>query len=152
MSDEDKQFSKKYEEYLESILCIVTKKGYARTKDVANALSITPASVVEMFKKLDDDQLVNYRKYEGVTLTPMGREFAKRTYKRHKIIKQFLDLIKVPREIADNDACIMDHHLTSATIGQIRNLIQFIEEAPISEEWLEQYKEFLNTGKINRNH
>ena len=144
--------SERTEEYLESILCIVTKKGYARTKDVANALSITPASVVEMFRKLDDDQLVNYRKYEGVTLTPKGKEFAKRTYKRHKIIKQFLELIKVPKEIADNDACIMDHHLTSATIGQIKNLIQFIEEAPVSEEWLRQYEEFLQTGKINRNY
>jgi len=149
MKDSD-HYSKKYEEYLESILCIVTKKGYARTKDVASALNITPASVVEMFKKLDNEELVNYRKYEGVTLTPRGKEFAKRTYKRHKIIKQFLELIKVPREIADNDACIMDHHLTSATIGQIRNLIQFIEEAEVSEKWLEEYEEFLITGRINR--
>ena len=50
-------YSRSFEDYLEAIYNIILKKGYARTKDIAAELNITPPSVSAMLKKLQ-----NYRK------------------------------------------------------------------------------------------
>jgi DtxR family Mn-dependent transcriptional regulator len=146
-SDEQKPYSRKFEDYLESIYVIVMEKGYARTKDVSIALSITPASVAEMFRKLSDEELVVYRKYEGVTLTEKGLEIAKTVHRRHTILREFLEIINVPSPIADEDACIMEHHLSDQTIEQISNLVAFVKEAPHDPKWLSHYKLFCSTGE-----
>jgi len=99
--------SRKAEDYLEAILNITERKGHTRTKDIALALNIKPPSVVEMLKRLDDMGLVEYRKYEGVRLTPKGRAIASVVKDRHETIRAFLEIIKVPEKIADKDACII---------------------------------------------
>ncbi|GAH83534.1 unnamed protein product, partial [marine sediment metagenome] len=113
--------SRKAEDYLEAILNIAEKKGYTRVKDIASALDIKPSSVVEMLKRLNDMGLVEYRKYDGVTLTPKGREIASVVKDRHDTIKAFLEIIKVPEKIADKDACIIEHELEAKTIEQLKN-------------------------------
>ncbi len=140
-------YSRKLEDYLEAILAIINEKGYARTKDVSIALKVTPASVAEMFGKLHEEKLVVYRKYEGVTLTEKGREIASSVQNRHTILQKFLEIIEVPPDIANNDACIMEHHLHPITIEQLNKLIVFVESAPESPKWLEHYKIFCKTGK-----
>ena len=145
--DDPKAYSRKLEDYLESIYVIATDKGYARTKDISLSLSITPASVVEMFRKLSDEGLVIYRKYEGVTLTKKGMEIAKTVHRRHTILREFLEIINVPSPIADEDACIMEHHLSDQTIEQISNLVSFVKEAPHDPKWLSHYKLFCSTGE-----
>lgn len=142
-----KTYSRTLEDYLESIYVIAKDKGYARTKDISIALSITPASVVEMFRKLSDEGLVIYRKYEGVTLTKKGMEIAKAVHRRHTILREFLEILNVPGPIADEDACIMEHHLSDQTIEQISNLVSFVKEAPHDPKWLSHYMRFCSTGE-----
>lgn len=64
--------TRKAENYLEAIFNITEEKGYARIKDIASALGVNPASVVEMMNKLNDMDFVIYRKYDSVRLTPKG--------------------------------------------------------------------------------
>jgi len=115
--------SRKAEDYLEAILNVSLEKGYARTKDVAEELDLSPSSVVEMFRKLHKMGLVEYRPYEGVTLKSRGRERAEVIKFRHDTLKQFLMLIQVPEPIADSDACYMEHELHPETIRQIHALV-----------------------------
>lgn len=143
-------YSRKCEDYLETILRIVKQKGYARTKDVSDAMGNTPASVAEMFKKLHDEGLVIYRKYEGVTLTDKGKKVAREVQIRHTIMKKFLEIIEVPLDIADRDACIMEHHLNPKTIDQINKLVLFIETSPTSAEWIEDFNYFCESGEHNK--
>lgn len=127
--------SRKAEDYLEAILNVSLEKGYARTKDVAEELDLSPSSVVEMFRKLHGLGLVAYRPYEGVTLKPKGREHAEVIKFRHDTLKQFLMLIQVPEPIADADACYMEHELHPETIRQIHALVGvFSSDAKISDE------------------
>ena len=139
--------SRKVEDYLEAIYTIAKEKGYARLKDVALALEVKPPSVVEMCKKLDDKGLLVYRKYDGVTLTPDGKEIGANVRGRHDAIKAFLEIIKVPEITADKDACTMEHELHPKTVEQIKNLVKFVETAPDRPEWLEHFKIFCETGK-----
>lgn len=122
--------SRKAEDYLEAILNVTLEKGYARTKDVAQALGISPSSVVEMFRKLDAQHLVCYRRYEGVTLLPEGREIAEQIKYRHDTLKQFLLIIGVSENVADADACFMEHELHPETVQRIHHCIGCMEDNP----------------------
>ena len=138
--------SRKAEDYLEAILNIEKKKGYTRIKDIALALNVKPSSVVEMVKRLDDRGFVNYRKYDGITLTPKGAEIGRVVWGRHTTIRAFLEIIKVPEPTANKDACIIEHELESKTIGQIKNLVDFVKSAPDYPQWLEHFEVFCATG------
>ncbi|MCK5559107.1 MAG: metal-dependent transcriptional regulator [Thermoplasmata archaeon] len=138
--------TRKVEDYLEAILNITDEKGYARTKDIAQRLDVTPPSVVEMMKKLNDMRYVNYRKYDGITLTPEGKAIAAAVRERHDIIRDFLKIINVPQDIANKDACTIEHNLNPKTITQIKKLVDFVETAPGCPKWVEHFELFCKTG------
>ncbi|MEW5761417.1 MAG: metal-dependent transcriptional regulator [Candidatus Thermoplasmatota archaeon] len=120
--------SRKVEDYLEAILNVVEEKGYAKTRDVARVLNITSPSVVEMLKKLHKMDLIVYRKYDGATLTPRGKEIAASVKERHNVIKEFLELIRVSKEVAERDACLLEHSLDPKTIRQLKDLVNLIKK------------------------
>jgi DtxR family transcriptional regulator, Mn-dependent transcriptional regulator len=62
----------------------------ASTKDVADRLSITSASVTNMFARLQEMGLVEYERYRGASLTERGREETLRLLRRHRLIEAFL--------------------------------------------------------------
>jgi DtxR family transcriptional regulator, Mn-dependent transcriptional regulator len=68
----------------------VSGTGAASTKDVAARLSVSPASVSNMFVRLREMGLVEYERYRGVSLTGRGREEALRLIRRHRLIETFL--------------------------------------------------------------
>ncbi|HJJ31375.1 MAG TPA: metal-dependent transcriptional regulator [Methanocorpusculum sp.] len=119
-----KHLSVKEEDYLESILNTILEKGYARSHDIAEDLHVVPSAVSEMFAKLGEKNLVNYRKYEGVTLTPAGRLIAEQVKFRHTILVEFLEILGVPKKIADADACFMEHELNTVTIQKIKEFVK----------------------------
>jgi len=129
-----KNLSRRIEDYLEAILNVTLEKGYARTKDVACELGLSPSSVVEMFQKLDGMRLVDYRRYEGVVLSSAGREIAEAIKFRHDTLKEFLMAIHVPEKIADADACYMEHELHPKTIHQIKLLVEALQSDPSTSE------------------
>jgi len=140
--------SRKAEDYLEAILNISLQegKGYARVKEIARALNVKPSSVVEMVNRLNGVGLVNYKKYEGITLTPKGEKIAKVVKDRHETIRAFLEIIKVPPRIANKDACIMEHELEPET-EQLRCFVRFVRSAPDYPQWLQHFETFCKTGR-----
>ena len=64
--------------------------GAASTKDVADRLSVAPASVTNMFARLQEIGLAKYERYQGASLTEVGREEALRLLRRHRLIETFL--------------------------------------------------------------
>src|SRR5919107_5303104 len=64
--------------------------GSASTKDVADRLLVSPASVSNMFVRLQEMGLVEYERYQGALLTERGRVEALRLVTRHRLIEAFL--------------------------------------------------------------
>jgi DtxR family Mn-dependent transcriptional regulator len=64
--------------------------GSASTKDVADRLLVSPASVSNMFVRLQEMGLVEYERYQGASLTERGRVEALRLIRRHRLIETFL--------------------------------------------------------------
>ena len=68
----------------------VIGSGVASTKEVAERLSVSPASVTNMFVRLQEMRFVEYERYRGASLTRRGREEALRLIRRHRLIETFL--------------------------------------------------------------
>ena len=64
--------------------------GAASTKDVATRLSISSASVSNMFGRMQEMGLVEYERYRGASLTRRGCVEALRLVRRHRLIETFL--------------------------------------------------------------
>ncbi|BDC35996.1 MAG: metal-dependent transcriptional regulator [Candidatus Methanoliparum thermophilum] len=143
----DKILSRRSEDYLEAIFNIQKEKKYARVKDISSYLNVRPSSVVEMLKRLNDNRLVTYRRHEYVVLTPAGEKIGRIINDRHITIREFLEMINVPRRIADLDACIIEHELHLETIEQIKNLVKFVKSAPNHPNWLKHFERFCENGK-----
>jgi DtxR family Mn-dependent transcriptional regulator len=62
----------------------------ASTKQIADRLSVAPASVTNMLGRLREKRLVEYEPYRGALLTHRGREEALRLVRRHRLIETFL--------------------------------------------------------------
>jgi DtxR family Mn-dependent transcriptional regulator len=100
-----------------------------------------------MLKKLRDNDLIFYEKYGGVTLKSEGEELAKVVKHRHDTLKKLLKIIFVPEDVAERDACKLEHNLSPESINQLTNFVNFIESRPIHPQWLEHFKTFCETGE-----
>ncbi len=78
------------EDYLKVIYELESNGGNAPTNDIASRLSIAPASVTGMVRRLAEQGLLEYERYRGVKLTTRGRQAALRTVRRHRIIETYL--------------------------------------------------------------
>ncbi len=76
-------------DYLKAIWEI-SRSGAASTKEVANRLSVSSASVTNMFGRLQEMGLVRYERYRGASLTRRGLVEALRLVRRHRLIEAFL--------------------------------------------------------------
>jgi len=145
-------YTKSMEDYLEAIYCIIERKGFARTKDIARELEIRPPSVTEMLKKLSNRGLVRYEKYAGVTLTREGEKVARVIKLRHDTLKRFLSILLISDKTANEDACELEHVLKPETIEQLTKFVRFVEKAPMYPRWLEHFKEYCRAGAFECEH
>ena len=79
------------ENYLKTIYHLSPESpGGVSTKDIANSLSLSKASVTDMLMKLATNGYANYQKYKGVILTKKGELAALRIVRRHRVWEVFL--------------------------------------------------------------
>jgi len=60
------------------------------TNAISDALNTKPASVSDMLKKLSQKEVINYIKYQGVSLTPSGQKIALQIIRKHRLWEVFL--------------------------------------------------------------
>ena len=79
------------ENYLKAIyhLTVVSSAGVS-TNAIAEVMETKASSVTDMLKKLAEKDLVNYKKYQGVTLTDKGKLAAKMIVRKHRLWEVFL--------------------------------------------------------------
>ena len=85
----DESFSSSVGDYVKAVWDL-EGVGAASTKEVAARLSISPASVTNMFARLQEMGLVEYERDRGATLTEKGRGEALGVVRRDRLIESFL--------------------------------------------------------------
>lgn len=148
MKKPDQKLSQAMEDYLETIYVLSKDKGYARTGEIARSLCVSPSSVVEMVGKIAKLGFVEWRRYEGIFLSPEGRLRGEVIHIRHETLRQFFEFIGVSPDIANKEACIIEHELSPVTTSAIGNLVSFLN-TPAGGQTISALELFLkmqNTG------
>lgn len=79
------------ENYLKTIYHLTTVLNVeVSTNAIAEKMETKASSVTDMLKKLSEKELVNYKKYQGVSLTENGKLAAKMIVRKHRLWEVFL--------------------------------------------------------------
>ena len=79
------------ENYLKSIYHLTASlDSEVSTNAIAEIMETKASSVTDMLKKLAEKNLVNYKKYQGVSLTDSGKLTAKMIVRKHRLWEVFL--------------------------------------------------------------
>lgn len=108
------------EDYLETILMLGQKKPLIRSIDVVNELGYSKPSVSIAMKNLRENDYISMDHEGYITLLPAGRKIAETMYERHTLLTQFLIQLGVPEDIAAEDACRMEHVISTESFEAIK--------------------------------
>ena len=113
------QIHQSAEDYLEKILMLHERLGYARSVDIATELNVTKPSVSVAMKRLRENNYIIMDKDGLITLTPAGKEIADRIYDRHKVLSAFFRELGVDSEVAAEDACKVEHVISDESFAAV---------------------------------
>lgn len=108
------------EDYLEAILVIQQRNGHCRSVDVANHLGFTKASVSVAVSNLSRMDYVHKLADGNLVLTEAGRAYAASVLDRHQLLTGALTWLGVPEDIAEVDACRIEHDISAQTFEKLR--------------------------------
>lgn len=110
-----KTYSQATEDYLKTIYEITERRGRASTNQIAEVLSVNPASVTGMIKKMSeaDPPLVDYRKHQGVVLTATGEIAALEIVRHHRLIEMYLhEVLGYRWDEVHGEADMLEHYIS----------------------------------------
>ena len=109
------------EMYLEAIYVLSQRMDFVRSIDVSEYRNYSKPSVSRAIGILKDGGYVLMDKNGGLTLTEAGRAVAEKIYDRHTTLTKFLTLLGVDAEIAQEDACRIEHCISDESFFAVKN-------------------------------
>ncbi|MDR0856694.1 MAG: metal-dependent transcriptional regulator, partial [Clostridiales bacterium] len=106
------------EDYLETIYRLAEGGEVVHAVDIAKRQGVSKPSVTRAVRILQEAGLVTIGP-DGphIRLTPTGSLRARDIVERHSVLTQFLLQLGVSADIADKDACRMEHDLSPETFA-----------------------------------
>ena len=123
-SEKKKSLTMSLEDYLECVYMLILSKKPARVRDIASNLGVTTPSVVNGISSLKRLGYVLQEPYGSVELTPSGLEYARAVLHKHELLTTFLRHVGAPEEVAESDACKIEHTLSPTTIDAIERFLE----------------------------
>lgn len=108
------------EDYLEVVLVLQQKHGYIRCVDVAGYLGVTKPSVSRAVKELSKKKCLLKKDDGTLSLTEQGRQIAQQIYEKHQFFTKQLIEAGVPRDIAVQDACRLEHVISETSFNKLK--------------------------------
>lgn len=111
------------ENYLEAILILHQKNGQVRSIDIVNHLEFSKPSVSVAMKNLRENGYIEMDASGYITLTDEGKKIAETMYERHTFLSRWLMELGVNEKTAAEDACRMEHTMSSESFEAIKQFI-----------------------------
>ena len=114
--------SEAIQDYAKAIYALQQRSGGdpVATNDLAERLSVTPASVSAMLKKLAERGLVEHVPYKGVALTMHGRRVALEVLRHHRLLELYLaEHLGVPWDRVHEEAEALEHVISEELEARI---------------------------------
>lgn len=112
------------EMYLESILMLTKQGKNIRAIDLCEYMGYSKPSVSRALGILKKSGHVEVDTNGHLALTKEGRSVAEKIYERHKILTEFLVSIGVDSEVASDDACKIEHHISDESLNAIKKALE----------------------------
>ncbi len=120
-----RSLSQSQEDYLEAILAISGAGAAVGMRAIAARLGVSMPSANSAVARLSRMGLVNHGRYDYVELTREGKRLASAVASRHALLKRFLtEVLRVPELIAEEDACSIEHHLSTETVKAVTRMME----------------------------
>ena len=111
------------EMYLTTIMRLTEKEGPVRSLDIANQMGFSRPSVSRAIKILREERYIFVSGRGYISLTESGMEIARRISERHKVIRDFFISKGVDEEIAEKDACRIEHIISEEGLLALKNCL-----------------------------
>lgn len=120
------------ENYLKAIYHLnADESGTVSTNALSESLNTKAASVTDMLKKLAEKELINYEKYQGVTLTLIGKQKAIHIIRKHRLWEVFLmEKLSFKWDEVHDLAEELEHIHSEKLINQLEEFLDFPETDP----------------------
>jgi DtxR family transcriptional regulator, Mn-dependent transcriptional regulator len=126
---------------------LLKNKGYARGIDVANYLEISRSSVSVTLHKLLAKGYIAEDENKFYQLTDEGKELANDVLSIRRIVKIFFkDVLDLPEEVAEEDACKIEHLLSHETGERLFKFVSsFLSQEPASLAFRKSFTKYVHT-------
>ena len=111
------------EMYIETIYVLTKKGAPPRAIDVGESMGFSKPSVSRAIGILKKSGYVTVGADGAIALTEDGMRLAEKIYERHTILKAFFEKLGVSAEIADSDACKIEHRISDDSVAAIKKWI-----------------------------
>lgn len=111
------------EDYLETIYVLRKRLPVVRSIDIATELGYSKPSVSVAMKNLKTRGFVTVSQEGYISFTEQGEALASETFERHTVIRDWLINLGVNEETASEDACKMEHDMSSETFQALKKHI-----------------------------
>lgn len=108
------------EDYLEAVLILQKKMGEVRSVDVARYVGVSKPSVCHAVNVLCDGGFLTKDDKHFISLTEEGRKVAEKIYERHKFFKEQLISAGVSPNIAETEACRIEHCVSDESFFKLK--------------------------------
>jgi len=120
------------EMYLKAIWHIKERGGDVKISTIAKMLNVRQPSVVQMLKKLNEKNLVNYNK-AGVFLTEEGENVGASMMRNSRLLEVLMDsALKV--EIDEEMVCGIEHHMNKQFTDALCTMLNHPRKCPHTHE------------------
>ena len=108
------------ENYLETILLLGRKLPVVRSVDIATELGFKKSSVSVAMKNLREKGYITVTDAGFIYLTDAGQDIADMIYERHDILTRCLTALGVSGDVAEEDACKIEHVISAESFAAIK--------------------------------
>jgi DtxR family Mn-dependent transcriptional regulator len=110
------------EDYLRAVYDLTDGgEGKTTTSEISEELEVADASASEAVQKLEEEDLVCRAEYKGFTLSPMGKEEARKLSEKHEKLEMFFSE-KLGLEDPKEEADAVEHAVSMEAVEKMEEL------------------------------
>jgi Mn-dependent DtxR family transcriptional regulator len=125
-----KQCCESSEDYLEALLLLQQNQSDIHAIDLVNFTGYTKPSISRAIHKLVNQQYLIVDENNHLQFTPEGYELAQKIYYKHTTLTKFFISLGVDPEIAEVDACRIEHIISETTFQAICDSLALADQTP----------------------
>lgn len=137
------------EDYLKAIFKLTPDDSPINTNAIADLLATKASSVTDMIKKLAEKKLVNYIKYQGVTLTEAGKKVAILVIRKHRLWETFLvEKLNFKWDEIHEVAEELEHIKNTKLIDRLDDLLGHPKNDPHGDPIPDKFGKFKHSNEV----